>query len=173
MRAAAGQARDFAAVGDALNGNTMDLAAAVDSLFGPAAARSFQSLWADHVDGLMAYTTAVTRGDTAGQGRAQEGLRSFERSLATFLSTATGSRLGATALSEAFLMHDRMLLEELEAFRAENYERSHDLGYRAYEEMFGLAGQLSNAIGATVAQQRPRGGSQTGGGGMASVLGGG
>jgi hypothetical protein len=37
--------------------------------------------------------------------------------------------------------------------------------------MFDLAGQLSEAIGATVASRLPQGGAQTGGGGMAAVVG--
>jgi hypothetical protein len=36
--------------------------------------------------------------------------------------------------------------------------------------MFDLAAQLSNAIGATLGAKLPKGGSQTGGGGMAPVV---
>jgi hypothetical protein len=119
----------------------------------------------------MAYTTALARQDASGRDRALTGLRSFERSLAAFLSGATKSRISADALTQAFLMHDRMLLQGLDAFAARDYGRAHTVGYQAYEEMFALSGQLSNAIGSTLAARRPAGGSQTGGGGMAAVAG--
>jgi hypothetical protein len=37
--------------------------------------------------------------------------------------------------------------------------------------MFDLSAQLSHAIGVTLGKNLPKGGSQTGGGGMASVVG--
>jgi hypothetical protein len=171
MRASTGDAGDLEALGSALNGNTVDMASAIDSLFGGQAARGFQDLWADHVDALMAYTAAATQDDDAARDRAVTTLRSFERSLGTFLSGAIESRIGADALTRALLMHDRMLVEELDAFAARDYGRAHDLGYQAYEEMYDLAGQLSNAIGLTLASRRPKGGSQTGGGGAADEVG--
>ena len=63
-----------------------------------------------------------------------------------------------------------MLLGEVEAYQAKDYTQAHDLGYQAYDEMFDLAGQLSNAIQLTMAKKLPKGGSQTGGGGMAGVV---
>jgi hypothetical protein len=68
-------------------------------------------------------------------------------------------------------MHDQMLLEEVQAFQAKDYAKAHDLGYSAYDEMFDLSAQLSHAIELTVATKLPHGGSQTGGGGMAGVVG--
>jgi hypothetical protein len=170
MRSSLGDRDDFAAMGAAVNANTLGLTAAIDSLFGAAAAKGFQAQWADHVDQLMAYTTAVVNGDAAGRERARRELRTFERSFAGFLNTATQDRLGRAALAQTFLLHDRMLLAEIDAFAAKDFQQAHDLSYRAYEDMFTVSGQLARAIGATIAGRLPRGGSQTGGGSMAGLV---
>ncbi len=172
-RAASGRTTaDFQAIGDALNRNTESLSGAVSTLYGAPAAAKFQSLWADHVDAILAVTAGAARGDKAAQQEGQRRLRAFEPALATFLDAATQSRIGANALARAFAEHDRMLLGEVEAYQAKDYAQAHDLAYQAYDEMFDLAGQLSNAIQLTLASKMPKGGSQTGGGGMAAVVGG-
>ena len=60
-----------------------------------------------------------------------------------------------------------MLLRQVDAFVATDYPQANDLSYRAYQDMFGLARQLSDAFGATVAARLPIGGAQTGAGGTA------
>jgi hypothetical protein len=170
MRAANGKAADFRAMGSALNANTVKLATAVDSLYGTAAAKRFQNIWADHVDALMAYTSSKVRGDDAGTSAAQARLRAFEPALARFLAGATASKLGAQALAHAFNEHDRMLAGELDSYQAKDYAQAHTMSYQAYQQMYDLAGQLSHAIGVTLGSKLPKGGSQTGGGGMARVV---
>jgi hypothetical protein len=171
MRAAMGDAADFQALAKGLDDNTTKLASAVDSLYGGAAGSRFQNLWADHVDALMAYTSSTVSGDTAGATTAQDRLRTFEPALAGFLATATRSTLGAQALAHAYNEHDQMLVGELAAYEAKDYNRAHQLSYQAYDQMYDLSGQLSHAIGVTLGAKLPKGGSQTGGGGMAAVVG--
>jgi hypothetical protein len=171
LRAGVADTDDFAAAAEAVNANTRDLAGAVDSLFGAAAAKSFQSLWADHIDQLMAYTAGVAGRDTGRSADAVANLGAFEHRLASFLDTATEGRLASTTLAHALLMHDLMLLHEVDALAAKEYKKAHDISYSAYQDMFHLAGQLSDAIGATIASRVPKGGAQTGGGGMAAVVG--
>jgi len=67
-------------------------------------------------------------------------------------------------------MHDRMLLAEIDAYATRNYDQAHKLSDQTYRDMYSMAAQLSSAIGATLAGKLPKGGSQTGGGGMASVI---
>ncbi len=171
MRAAVGDPRDFSAIGTAVNANTQALTSAIDSLFGGAAAQGFQSRWADHVDALIAYTSATVKQDTAAQQTQRVALRAFEQSMATFLNTATQNRIGQRALAQALGMHDRMLLAEIDAYATKNYDQAHELSNQTYRDMYSMAAQLSSAIGATLAGKLPKGGSQTGGGGMASVIG--
>lgn len=171
MRAATGQAADFKALGRTLNQNTAALGMAVYSLYGDKAGDQFQDLWADHVDALMKYTSATVNEDSSAASTAEASLRAFEPALAKFLAAATESKLGAQALAHAYNEHDRMLVGEIKAYQAKDYNQAHQLSYEAYDQMFGLAAQLSNAIGVTLGKNLPKGGSATGGGGMAAVVG--
>jgi hypothetical protein len=170
MRAGVTNAPDFAAAASTVNGNTRDLAGAVETLFGQAAGQRFQSLWADHVDALIRYAGGLVKQNATQRSAAKTELSGFERDFAAFLGTATRNRISTAALAKAFLMHDQMLIGEVEAFVAKDYRKAHDLAYSTYQDMFGLAGQLSNAFGATVASRLPVGAVQTGRGGMAAVV---
>jgi len=155
MRSAVTDGADLPSLGTALNGNTQDLTAAVDALFGPATAQRFQAQWADHIDELLAYTSATAADDAAGQAAARRSLAGFEQSFAGFLDDTTEHRLGRDELRQAFVLNDRMLLQQLDAYAAKDYAQAHDIGYRTYDASFTVSGQLATAIGSTVAKRLP------------------
>ena len=161
MRAAATKAPDFQAAGAALNGNTADLTAAMGVLFGQPSATAFSGIWGDHVDALVSYGAAV-----AGQDAAKARLTQFESRFADFLSTGTEGRLTAPALRDAYVMHDRDLVGQMQAFARRDYTASNDTVFAAYQQMFDVAEQVSTAAGDTVAARLPQGGVATGGGGL-------
>ena len=169
-RAAVTNAPDFAAAGQLVNANTRDLAAAMDTLFGAAAAKDFQSLWANHVDALVTYAGATAAHDSARQDQARADLSTFEARMATFLEGATGKRLTVSTLADALKAHDQALLKHADAYAAKDYTSAHDIAYQTYEHMSELAGALANAFGSTVAARLPAGAPQTGIGGMADVV---
>jgi hypothetical protein len=170
-RAAVTNSPDFTAAGQVINGNTRDLAAAVDSLFGAPAAKDFQSLWAYHVEQLVAYASATAAQDSTRRDQARTNLGDFEKRMASFLESATGKRLASSSLADTLLSHDQMLLRHADAFAAKDYGTAHDIAYQTYEHMFELARQLADAFGATVASRLPIGGVQTGYGGLAETVG--
>jgi hypothetical protein len=172
LRAGATDSPDFKAAADAVNGNTTDLAGAVGVLFTPAAGHSFEQLWADHIDLLVAYSAAIAKGDDAARAQITTGLAGFESRLSAFLSTATGKKLAAQQLAKALNEHDAMLRQQVDAFVAKDYVTAHDVAYSTYQEMFGLSGQLAQAFGETVAKRLPVGAAQTGRGGEAAIIGG-
>jgi hypothetical protein len=167
LRAGASESPDFPAAAANLDKNTDQLTAAMGALFGPAAGTQFMTLWADHIDALVGYTTAVAGNDGAGRQAALDKLRGFEGKLAAFLGAATGSRIPPAELASAFLHHDQMLTQQVDAMAGKDYARAHELAYGAYQDMFGLAKQLSVAFGETVTAQLPQGGAETGAGGAA------
>ncbi|MEU4691436.1 hypothetical protein [Actinoplanes sp. NPDC023714] len=167
-RAAVGNTPDFDAAASMINGNTRDLVAAMSALFGTATARDFREIWGDHVELLVAYSGALARGDQGAQARARKGLQGYEGQIAEFLSDATGDRLTATRLATAFAGHDDMLLRHADAFAARDFVAAHDIAYAAYEHEFDLAREMADAFGATVGTRLPRGGAQTGLGGLAT-----
>jgi hypothetical protein len=169
-RAAVTRSPDFAASGQMINGNTKDLAAAIATLFGAAAAKQFQSLWADHVEQLVAYAGAEASGNTAGQDQAKTAMADIEKRMAAFLSGATGKRISTPDLTTALQKHDMMLMKHADAYAGKDYVTAHDVAYDTYQQMFDLARTMADAFGASVAAKLPRGGAQTGYGGMAAVV---
>lgn len=171
LRAGATDSPDFTAAAEALNANTSDLTAAMGTLFGPQAGQQFMSLWADHVDQLVSYTAGVTANDEPRREAALGRLRGFESQLAGFLDSATGSTMHSADLAKAFLAHDEMLTRQVDAFARKDYREAHGLAYDTYRDMLGLARQLSDAFGESVAARLPQGGARTGAGGMAGAPG--
>src|SRR5450756_983582 len=166
MRAAATKTPDFQAAGAALNGNTADLTAAMGVLFGQPSATAFSGIWGDHVDALVSYSAAVAGQDPAGQDTAKNRLTQFGSRFADFLSTGTEGRLTAPALRDVYVMHDRDLVGQMQAFARRDYTASNDTVFAAYQQMFDVAERVSTAAGDTVAARLPQGGVATGGGGL-------
>lgn len=172
MRSGISNFPDFPVAAATLDQNTREITAMIESVFGPESARSFQALWADHIDAFVAYTQALAQNDEAAQDAAEERLTVFNSEFANFLSTSTQGRLGTAALADAFVMHEEMLLTQIAEYAAANYGTAHEVSYEAYQHMFALADQAATAIGETVAAGSPRGGAETGGGGTATIAGG-
>jgi len=158
---------EFRADAAQVNADTGQLASAFGVLFGPQSATRFESVWGDHVDALIGYSGAVAAKDQKGKAQALAQLRAFEQHLSTFLSTSTEGRLKAPALSEMLHMHDRDLVGQLDAYARGDYTTAYGMTYEGYQHMFEVAEALSGAIGPTIAARLPKGGVQTGGGGMA------
>jgi hypothetical protein len=167
MRARVTDAPDFPAVAAALDANTKDLAGTIGAIFGDRAGAGFQSLWADHLDAFLDYTDAVRSQDEARKARAMKKLDGFQQEFSTFLGDTTKGRLPADKLAAAFAEHDHMLLEQVDAYAAKQYPQAHDLAYDAYQQVFGMSGRFAGAIADVAGSRLPRGGAQTGGGGMA------
>jgi hypothetical protein len=169
-RAAVTNTPDFTAAAEMINGNTRDLTAAVDTLFGPPVAKKFQPVWARHVEQLVTYAGATAARQPARRQQARTALQGFEQELAVLLAPATGGRMTPAALSAALQQHDAMLLRHADAYGAKDYQGAHDLADQTYEHMFELARQLADGFGAEVASRLPHGGPETGRGGLAHLL---
>jgi hypothetical protein len=173
MRSGISNYPDFPVAAATLDQNTGEITAVIESVFGAASARSFQALWSDHIDAFVAYTQALAQQDEAAQDAAEVRLTEFNSEFANFLSTSTDGRLGTAALADAFVMHEEMLLRQINEYAAADYVTAHQVSYAAYQHMFALADQAATAIGETVAAGSPQGGAQTGDGGMATAIAGG
>jgi hypothetical protein len=158
---------EFRADAAQVNADTEELASAFGVLFGPQSGRRFASVWGDHVDALISYSGAVAAKDQRGKAKALAQLNAFVQHLSTFLSTSTQGRLKAPVLGMMLRMHDSELVQQLDAYARGDYVTVHRVIYEAYQHMFEVAKVLSAAIGPTIAARLPKGGVQTGGGGMA------
>jgi hypothetical protein len=158
---------EFNAAGAQINANTTALGQAMGAIVGPQKAAEFQSAWADHVEGLMAYTAAVAGRDEAGKVAAENRLNSFAVTLAAYFSRVVRNQLDVVPLTGAITTHDRHLIDQVEAYAAKDYARAQRMELEGYRQMLSVANTLVDAIQRTVKPGLPAGGSQTGGGGTA------
>ncbi len=104
----------------------------IESVFGAASARSFQKLWSGHIDDFVTYTQALATDDAALEATARERLERFNAHFATFLSTSTQGRLATPALADAFVMHEDLLFQQINAYAEQDYSTAHQVAYDAY-----------------------------------------
>jgi hypothetical protein len=161
---------EFKAAAAQVNANTATLTKAMAGIVGPEKAAEFQRAWANHVEGLMAYTTAVADNDQAAETVAKENLDGFAERLALFFSDVVRNVLTTDPLTEAITAHDAHLIDQADAYAARDYARAQQAQDEGYQQMVGVANVLVDAIEKVMAKAMPAGGSKTGGGGMAGHL---
>jgi hypothetical protein len=161
---------EFQAAATQLNANTATLTNAMAGIVGPQKAAEFQRAWANHVEGLMAYTTAVADKDEAAKTVAKENLDGFAERLALFFSDVVRNVLTTEPLTEAITAHDAHLIDQVDAYAAKDYTRAQQSQDEGYQQMVGVANVLVDAIQKVMAEAMPAGGSKTGGGGTAGHL---
>jgi len=167
QRATFAGAQQFQAAATQVNANTAALTRAMAALVGPAKAKEFQSAWANHVEGLLAYTAAVAGNDQAAKAVAKQNLDGFAERLGLYFSDIVKNLLAADPLTQALTAHDQHLIDHVEAYAAKDYPRAQEMELEGYGQMLDVANTLVGAIQRTVKPELPVGGSKTGGGGMA------
>jgi hypothetical protein len=167
QRATFAGAQEFQAAATQVNANTSALTKAMAGIVGPAKAAEFQRAWANHVEGLMAYTGAVAGNDQAAKTVARQNLEGFAERLGLYLSDVVRNVLAADPVTDAITAHDQHLIDHVDAYAAKDYTRAQQLELEGYQQMLGVANTLVAAIQRTVKPRLPVGGSKTGGGGMA------
>jgi hypothetical protein len=160
---------EFKAAAAQVNANTTTLAKAMGGIVGPEKAAEFQVAWANHVEGLLAYTAAVAGKDEAAKTVAKENLDAFAERLALYFSEIVRNVLATDPLTDAITAHDAHLINQVDAYAAKDYRRAQQVQDEGYQQMVGVANVLVDAIQKTMQAQQPAGGSKTGGGGAAHV----
>jgi len=136
-------------------------------IVGPQKAAEFEAAWANHVEGLLAYSTAVAGKDEAAKETAAQNLSGFGARLALYFSDIVRNELPVEALTDVLGVHDKHLIEQINAYAADDYAKAQKLQLEGYQQMLGVANTLVDAIQRTVKSGLPVGGSLTGGGGTA------
>ena len=160
---------EFDAAAAQVNANTATLTKAMSGIVGPKKAAEFEAAWANHVEGLMAYTAAVASKDEAAKTVAKENLDAFAERLALYFSDVVRNVLATDPLTDAITAHDAHLINQADAYAAKDYARAQQAQDEGYSQMVGVANVLVDAIEKVMASDMPAGGSKTGGGGTAHV----
>jgi hypothetical protein len=167
QRATFGASPEFKAAAAQVNANTTALTKAMGAIVGPQKAGEFQSAWSNHVEGLLAYSTAAADKDEAAKAAAEQNLDGFAARLALYFSDIVRNVLPVEPLTKAISAHDTHLVGQVDAYAARDYGKAQEMELDGYQQMLGVAGTLVGAIQRTVKPGLPVGGSQTGGGGTA------
>ncbi|HET9289928.1 MAG TPA: hypothetical protein VFQ49_02515 [Actinomycetes bacterium] len=167
QRATFAGTQEFEAAAAQVNANTTALTKAMAGIVGPTKAAEFQTAWANHVEGLMAYTTAAASNNEAAKTTAKENLDGFAERLALYFSDVVRNVLATDPLTEAITAHDEHLIAQVDAYAAKDYAKAQQVQDEGYQQMVGVANVLVDAIEKVMAQAMPAGGSKTGGGGLA------
>jgi hypothetical protein len=165
QRATFAGAPEFKAAAAQVNANTATLTKAMEAIVGPKKAAEFQTAWANHVEGLLAYSTAVAGKDEAAKATAAQNLDGFAARLALYFSDIVRNELPVEALTDVLSVHDKHLIEQVNAYAANDYAKAQEMQLEGYQQMLGVANTLVGAIQKT--RKHPVGGSLTGGGGTA------
>jgi hypothetical protein len=162
----AGQ-EQFKAAAAQVNANTAAITQGMAGIVGPQQAKEFQAAWAEHVNGLMAYTAAVADTNTDAKTKAVDELNQLAVDLAVYFSHVVKNQQAVVPLTGAVTAHDTHLTDQVDAFAAKDYVKAQQLENAGYQQMLGVSDTLVNAIQRSVKASLPVGGSQTGGGSMA------
>jgi hypothetical protein len=168
QRATFAGAPEFKAAAAQVNANTEALTKGMGAIVGPKKAKEFQSAWAEHVEGLLDYSTAVASHDDAERAVAREKMRGYGARLALYLSDIVRNELPLEPITQALGEHDQHLVDQIDAYAAKRYDEAQEKEVEGYGQMLGVANTLVSALQRTVKPQLPVGGSQTGGGSTAN-----
>jgi hypothetical protein len=167
QRATFNGAQEFQAASAQVNANTNTIAKAMESIVGPKAAAEFKSAWANHIDGLVAYTAAVAGNDASKQSSAEKELNQVAVDLAVYFSHVVKNQSAVVPLTSAITSHDRHLMDHVDAYAERDFGAAQQMELDGYQQMLGISDTLVSAIQRVVKPGLPVGGSQTGGGGTA------
>jgi len=142
---------EFTAAAGALAGNTDDLTAAIESVYGADAGAAFRTQWEAHIGFFVDYTVGVATDDDAAKSAALDELAGYRDDFAAFLDSATGGGLPADAAADALQMHVDQLVAQIDLYAAGDYAGAYEAAREAYAHM----GMTADALALAIIQQDP------------------
>ena len=139
--------KDFKPIAGALDANSVDLADAIGSVYGPEARKEFLNgklKWRPHIGFFVDYTVGLAKKDKAMQQKAVGNLKGYIESFSSFLADAT--ELPQPALRGAINEHVGHLKGQIDAYAAGDYAKAYSLTRTGYEHMYMTGDALAGAI---------------------------
>ena len=146
-----GREAEFEAAAAALDQNTIDLGAAIGSVYGPDAEEAFVPLWRSHIGFFVNYTLGVAGGDEAMKEQAIDDLLGYRADFIAFLTSANPD-LPEEALSEILTPHVGTLTTVIEA---QGTADDGSEGYFELREAYGHMQMIADALAESIVQQFP------------------
>lgn len=146
MRKGADGAADFENITAALDQNTTELSAAIESVYGEEAGMQFKEMWSSHIGYFVDYVNGTAEDDDAAKEEALNELSQYREDFSMFLETATEERVEADALAEGLQMHVEQLIGAFDAYVMGDYETAYAYEREAVHHMYMVSKGLSSAI---------------------------
>jgi hypothetical protein len=143
--ALAGRQPEFEAAAAALDANSVDVAKAIGSVYGPDAEKAFLPLWRKHIGMVVDYTVGVATGDRAKQDRAVDDLVGYTQDFGAFLSGANPN-LPKSVVADLVKHHVLTLKAVIDAQAAKDQERAFTALRTGAGHMQMIADPLAGAI---------------------------
>jgi hypothetical protein len=140
-----GRAAEFKAAADALDGNSIDLAKAIGSVYGADAEKAFLPLWRKHIGFVVDYTTGLAAKDKAKQEKAVNDLIRYSEDFGAFLSSANPN-LPKNTVAELVKGHIITLKDVVDAQAAREWPKVYANLRMAASHMAMIADPLGTAI---------------------------
>ena len=137
---------DFKAAAGELDKNSVAIADAIASIYGPSAKEPFLAIWRSHIGFFVDYTVAAKGADKAGMDKAVKNLtEGYVPAIADFLSKANPN-LPREAVATLVTDHVLHLKGAVDAYGAADYALSYKKQTDAYNQIGTIADALSGAI---------------------------
>ena len=154
MRSGLAGTADFAAAAAAVEGNSVDVTAAIASIYGPSASDPFGEIWRSHIGYLVDYAIALREGDESAQQGARSGLATYRSNLHEFLTDANPG-INLSGIIESLDMHTAQLLKFIEIEAELDHDGAYALEREAYPHMFHLGDALAKVIANNFPEKYP------------------
>lgn len=145
-----GREAEFKAAANALDGNSIDIAKAIGSVYGADAEKAFLPLWRKHIGFIVDYTTGLATKDKVKADKAVTDLVRYADDFGAFLSSANPN-LPKSAVADLVKGHIGTLKDVIDAQAAREWPKVYANLRMAASHMAMIADPLSMAI----AQQFP------------------
>ena len=137
---------DAGEAGAALNRNTEDLTAAIESVYGEEGGAEFERIWQSHINFFGDMVVATAEGDDEARQEAEENLEGYVVEFAAFLDAATEGQLPAEAGEENITGHVADVTNVFDSYVDGNFETSVEQVRHGIHHMFQIGEALSGAI---------------------------
>jgi hypothetical protein len=140
-----GREGEFNAAANALDGNSIDIAKAIGSVYGAGAEKAFLPLWRKHIGFVVDYTIGLAAKDKAKQEKAVNDLIKYSEDFGAFLASANPN-LPKDTVAELVKGHIITLKEVVDAQAAREWPKVYANLRMAASHMAMIADPLGTAI---------------------------
>jgi hypothetical protein len=140
-----GRDAEFKAAAAALDANSVDIARAVGTVYGPDAEQAFLPLWRRHIGFAVDYTMGVAARDGAKQQKAVTELVGYTQDFGAFLASANPN-LPKSVVADLVKHHVLTLKDVIDAQALKDYGRAYTAQRVALAHMQMIGDPLADAI---------------------------